>query len=230
MKGLLRFNRPGIAASVSDSDIPLLKDDQLKSIDLIELRIDLFEDLSLDHIKGVFKKAEGFNKPLIATVRDVKEGGAKEIADSDRLNIYEAIADRASMIDVEIRSSILRDVKEVCKKGNTLLIASFHDFNTTPERDEIIEIINTARAAGADIVKIATRVENEKHIRLLTEITLMEYGKGIITIGMGQKGLITRVVFPVLGSLFTFASVGAPKAPGQIPVTELREIINRLYG
>ncbi|RMG02225.1 MAG: type I 3-dehydroquinate dehydratase [Nitrospirae bacterium] len=45
--------------------------------------------------------------------------------------------------------------------------------------------------------------------------------------GMGEGALPSRVFFPMIGSLFSFGSIGEPKAPGQIPVTELRRLMNR---
>jgi len=42
------------------------------------------------------------------------------------------------------------------------------------------------------------------------------------------KGLISRLFFPSVGSLFTFASIGDSKAPGQIPVLELRKYMETL--
>ncbi len=224
----LNLKRPAIAASVSDSEFAELTEPVLEAIDLIELRVDLFSDLSTEYVEKVFKRAKTFSKPLVATIRSFSEGGSKEIDDSQRLRLFELLVPLSSVVDVEIRSPLLTEVANLCKGTNCLLIGSFHDFSGTPERRELESIINKGYSTGADIIKIATTIEHDHHLRLLAELTLHQQSKGIVTVGMGQKGLLTRVAFPMLGSLFTFSAVGKPKAPGQIHVTELRSLINRL--
>jgi 3-dehydroquinate dehydratase type I len=43
---------------------------------------------------------------------------------------------------------------------------------------------------------------------------------------MGQAGKISRILSPLFGGIFTYASVskGRESAPGQLTITELREI------
>jgi 3-dehydroquinate dehydratase type I len=41
---------------------------------------------------------------------------------------------------------------------------------------------------------------------------------------MGKNGLISRIMGPYLGNFFTFASIGAPTAPGQLSITDLKTI------
>ena len=46
---------------------------------------------------------------------------------------------------------------------------------------------------------------------------------------MGGLGAISRLVFPIAGSLLTYAHVGRPTAPGQLTVAELRPLLDRFY-
>ncbi len=224
----LGLDRPAIAASISDEDVQKLTTEVIQAIDLIELRIDLFSDTSTEYVKEIFKKAKGFKLPLIATYRAKAEGGHRDADDSERLNVYRELVGLADLMDAEIHSELIGKLSDICQRENTLLIGSFHDFHGTPSFEKLYEVIELGRKKGADIVKIATRVSRIEDIRLLNKLTLREHTKGIITIGMGSEGILTRVFFPIIGSLFTFASVGESKAPGQIPATELREIINKL--
>ena len=51
-------------------------------------------------------------------------------------------------------------------------------------------------------------------------------GIPLIAISMGEKGKITRVLGPLLGSYLTFAAIatGKESAPGQMTVKDLRDI------
>jgi len=46
---------------------------------------------------------------------------------------------------------------------------------------------------------------------------------------MGDAAVATRVLFPALGSLLTYAHAGTETAPGQIPLVEMRQLLRRLY-
>jgi len=65
--------------------------DMMNAVDIIELRIDMFGLTEPGHVKDVFKEVRSrYNKPIIATVRDVREGGEKEIP--DRFDIYRVLS------------------------------------------------------------------------------------------------------------------------------------------
>ena len=51
----------------------------------------------------------------------------------------------------------------------------------------------------------------------------------MIVIGMGDRAVATRVLFPALGSLLTYAHAGDATAPGQIPLAEMTALLARLF-
>ncbi|HEY5595278.1 MAG TPA: type I 3-dehydroquinate dehydratase, partial [Nitrospiria bacterium] len=53
--------------------------------------------------------------------------------------------------------------------------------------------------------------------------------KDIIVIAMGVEGALSRVFFPALGSLLTYAYLGQPTAPGQLGYKELFELLKKFY-
>ncbi len=56
-----------------------------------------------------------------------------------------------------------------------------------------------------------------------------EFENNIISIGMGDKGKITRILSPLFGSVVSYASFkNKSSAPGQIDIEELKETINIL--
>lgn len=218
-------DHPHIAASVSDRELEIIDSAVLKAIDLIELRIDHFTSISTGHIAGVIRKARSLNRHLICTVRSPDEGGRISITDEERLEIFGVAAPLVDIIDIEASSAIFRDVLDMVNKNNKILIASVHNFNCTPPYREMEEMIRFNKARGAHIVKIATMPQRREDILEMTRLTVMHHRDNIVTISMGQMGMITRLFFPFIGSLFTFASVGSTKAPGQIDAIRLREIM-----
>ncbi|BCB97164.1 3-dehydroquinate dehydratase [Dissulfurispira thermophila] len=219
---------PLIAGVLTDTDVLTINKNTLNPADLIELRIDMFEDTSLSHIENTFKIAkENFKKPIIATVRDVKEGGQKKI--TDRLSIYKAIIMFSDILDVEIGDeNTMTEVKNICKIYKKLLIGSYHNFEFTPDDDFLDSIVLRGKELDADIVKIAVMAKDKEDLIKLTLFTHRHKEKGIITMSMGDKGLPSRVFNPVFGSLITYGYINHPSAPGQLSVSELLYIFRRL--
>ena len=105
---------------------------------------------------------------------------------------------------------------------------SFHDYAKTPARHELEGIVDACFEAGADIVKIACMAHSETdNARLLG---LLDDSRKVVVIGMGRKGRITRIVAPLLGSPFTFASLskGKETAAGQIDRKALEGLLRNL--
>ncbi len=88
------------------------------------------------------------------------------------------------------------------------------------------EIISVQIAAGADICKIVTFAtgaeDNLTVLRLISEFP----GKRIIAFTMGDKGLSSRILCPLVGGDFTYAALerGAESAAGQITLKEMFDI------
>ena len=82
---------------------------------------------------------------------------------------------------------------------------------------------------GADITKIAAMALGGKDVQRLAAFTIENADKNIITIAMGSEGTCSRVLFPALGSLLTYASLGESTAPGQLPYSDTFDILRRLY-
>lgn len=220
--------KPLIAGVLTDADAVAVKKEAINAVDLIELRIDMFEDITLNNIEAVFKNVkENFKKPIIATARDIKEGGQREI--TDRSSIYRFIAPVSDIIDVEINSgNLLHEVKNLCSAYRKVLIGSYHNFESTPPDDVLSGIVEKGKDSGVDIVKIAVTAHTaEDLIRLLT-FTLKFRDTGLITISMGTKGLPSRVFSPLFGSLITYGYIAKPSAPGQLSASELLYIFRRL--
>src|SRR5208337_2910922 len=97
---------PLVAGVLTDKDVSTLDGSSLDAVDVIELRVDMFDVLSPDHVDTVFTTARHrFRKPLIGTIRDISEGGQQKI--DDRLSLYKTIVPLSDFIDVELQATSL---------------------------------------------------------------------------------------------------------------------------
>lgn len=197
-------------------------------MDIAELRIDLFSSKQVD---GVLAEIDRFQSvPVLATIRASAEGGGWDGSDVARLTLYEAVIPRIDAVDVELSSaSIASPVVKVAHEHGKCAIVSFHDFERTPSAAALDDIAERAKAVGANIVKVAATCRTPEDVHALAEYTLRHRDKGLVTIGMGDVGLLTRVFFPALGSLFTFAAFGDGTAAGQIPLDETETYLRTFY-
>ena len=217
---------PLIALPITDIDLEnTLNIAKSNDVDVIELRIDQFENREIDHIKNVAKKVKSYDFYIIATVRSKLEGGS-DISDDERLKIFDAIADFADIVDIEYTSdSIKEKVKEIVKSKGKFLLMSYHDFEKTPSEDEVQKLIDDCKSQGADIVKYAFKANGFEDVSRLMCITNKNKDKNIVAISMGEIGKITRVAGFIFGSLITYTYIGKSFAPGQIEAKKLVELI-----
>jgi 3-dehydroquinate dehydratase-1 len=220
---------PTIAAVLADSDVLMLNKEAVNEADILELRVDMFEKLTIDYVKEVFCEASGkFRKPIIGTVRHINEGGAKVIEDNLRLALYKAIIPLAEAIDIEVQCPLLISItRPLCSAQKTLLIGSYHNVGETPEDALLGCILNRSAALGVDVTKLVTTARSCDDMGRLLCFTLKNKSKNLITFAMGSVGMASRVFNPILGSLLTYGYITRPAAPGQLSVRELRHAFNQ---
>ena len=117
-----------------------------------------------------------------------------------------------------------------CKECKSIKnIGSNGMINIVTQKEDIFKEL---AATGADIVKIVTRARVPgDNIRVLGLIPIAQkIGIRIITFCMGPIGKISRIASPLFGGYLTFASLekGEESADGQIPVTEMKKILEIL--
>jgi len=188
----------------------------LEGVELAEIRLDAM-DIDASDIEKIFSMPA----KLIATYRPGKCNDEKR-----HMALLKAIDSGASFVDIELEAG--EDYRKVlvkhAKSKGCKVIISHHDFKGTPCRAELEKIVNNCFESGADIAKIACKVDSDAdNARLLG---LLDSGKQIIVIGMGEKGRITRLAAPLLGSPFTFAAPerGKETAEGQMTADEMKKV------
>lgn len=218
---------PRVAIAVSDRESN--GSIESRNIDIIEIRIDQFSQLDDAHIKDNIIDRKALNLPLILTVRSPKEGGERYISDTRKLKIFEDNIPLVDAVDIELRSSIVSRVVHLAKKNKKLVVISWHDFKSTPNNKILAGILSAARGKGADVVKIAAKANRAIDVNRLMEWTQKNRSKNIVVIALGSIGAISRLSFPMAGSLITYSYIAAPSGVGQIPLDILQEQLRLFY-
>ncbi len=216
---------PIVETSVEGARIAIKEADRLA--DLIELRVDYFRGVDLEILLRNHKK------PLIITNRRKEEGGRYRGEERKRLSVLEKAVDLgADYVDVELATerSFLDNL--VRNKGKTKVILSFHDFRSTPSRTELQKLFIRMIGLGANVIKIVPFARSwEDNLVVLSLIPFAkERRQKIVAFCMGKKGKISRVISPLLGAAWTYASLdkNSGSAPGQLTVQELTEIWKKI--
>jgi 3-dehydroquinate dehydratase-1 len=189
-------------------------------VDLLEVRVDLFEVPAISSWAAAGAELEATGTPILVTIRLAAEGGGWKRPDAERLPLFsEALAAGAcSWIDVEAASPLARDVTALARERGAKSVVSHHDFARTPPLAELERVFAACRAAGADVPKLATRVNTDEDRDALLALAAAHAGEACV-IGMGPGEL--RVELPARGSRLAYGYVDAPTAPGQLSAADM---------
>ena len=166
------------------------------------------------------------NRPWIACNRSAVEGGQWDRSEEERVHeLLKAVELGAQIVYLELGTEGLAAIiPRIARRAECLL--SFHDLTGTPSLDSLREIVSRQIAAGADICKIVTTArifeDNITVLRLISEFPRTR----LVAFAMGDTGSTSRVLCPLAGGDFTYASIekGKESAEGQMTVKEMTEI------
>ena len=212
------WDRPGICAAIVENDLDGIKSVE-SLVDLFEVRIDLIGEDWQDVVKNL-------EKPWMACNRRKEEGGDWRGSESGRVEeLLTALELDADIVDIELATpDIEKVVNEIGGKANCLI--SYHNLEDTPPLEEMHDIIKRQLSVGADICKVVTTARSiADNIAVFQLIQDFPETK-VVSFAMGDLGQISRVLCPLAGGYFTYASVkeGSESAAGQLTVKQLRRI------
>jgi 3-dehydroquinate dehydratase/shikimate dehydrogenase len=202
--------------------------------DLIELRVDRIGDIAaVDELLR-----EPHAKPYILTVRTREEGGAWDGDEADRVALIERLGLlMPGYIDFEfaawMRSANLRQkIGLVCQTGSdessgrpkNKLILSHHNLHRVPDDADLARIVSSIQAQQAAVTKVVFTPRDATDALRIVELSRFgSDARPLIALGMGDAGLLTRVMAGS-GNLFgVFAALDPTEqsAPGQPTIDEL---------
>ncbi|MDD4984434.1 MAG: type I 3-dehydroquinate dehydratase [Dehalococcoidales bacterium] len=212
------MKKPGICAVITNRDEKALRGVE-PFAELFEVRIDLIGE-------GWQDIARQLEKPWIACARRPVEGGRWERSEAERTEVLVKASELGcAMVDIEVETGELGKTMLQIKKRTKCLL-SFHELKKTPSLNSLKEIVKKQMEAGADVCKVITTAESlEDNLTTLKLITDFPKTR-IVSFAMGPLGLVSRVLCPLVGGDFTYASIeeGKESAPGQITVRQLRKL------
>ena len=219
-------------------------DEITTGVDALELRVDLLRDQDSFNKIGPHIPSKAYvasqlatlrlatSLPIVFTVRTVSQGGAfPDTAETEAFELFDlAVRAGVEYIDVEISFSAKRISALVSNKGQTKVIASWHDWSGKLAWDgtEVKQKYQDADKFG-DIIKIVGKANSfEDNLTLhsfVKKVTVAPGSKPVLAINMGVTGQMSRI----LNS--TFSPVTHPllpnkAAPGQLSFKEIQTALN----
>jgi len=211
---------PKICVSILPRTLPealcLIDKAEEARADFVEVRLDYLDDDSDLTVLAADRKV-----PLVAT--DKAERDPAE----DRAMLLNAAKSGFQYVDVDVATPKLRSFISEIKASGAKCIVSFHDSNGCPSLSELHTVLKKEISDGADICKIvATTKQIEDNLTLLQFTSEASKQAKVICVGMGKLGKTSRLLSPVFGALFTFASLerGSETALGQMTLKEMRTV------
>jgi len=191
--------------------------------DLFEIRLDLMRGIS--SLAAIRRSS---NRPMIATIRRRDDGGFFHGTEAARLEtLIQATKAGFDYIDVELKSQKVGESAKRFQDEGAKVIVSYHNAKTTPGTTVLESILKREKRAGADVCKIVTTARKPSDsLRCLAFVNKQARNARLVCFAMGRLGTPSRVLSPVFGAYFTFASsaVGQETASGQVPIGELRAL------
>lgn len=210
---------PLIGPSYEELDSQLAQ--AVKRADCIELRLDRMSYIDIEKIEALREK---YPIPMIFTLRKESQGGQFTGSEEKRYALFSALlALTPEYVDIEADTPPNQFHYLKTLSSETKWILSWHEFEVTPAR--IDEIFKYMRLQTAHYYKLATRANSIgdafRMLRLAKEVNAEH---SILTaLSMGELGHCSRILAPVVGCPFAYASLdeGLETAPGQLTADTL---------
>ena len=194
----------------------------LKKSDYAEIRFDFLNPNAVPEALHMIRKDL---RKCVSTLRPINEGGKFSGSEKNRISIIKLIAEYDPFL-LDIEYDTLRKNKNLqryLKNTGTNTLVSWHNFKQTPTISVLkkkllemkkfsnnIKIVTMAKSIN-DGSRILSLYNNSKNIKL-------------IAFSMGNLGKMSRLLCLLLGSPYTYVSLGKPIAPGQFSLDEVKSI------
>jgi len=161
----------------------------------------------------------------VSTLRPIREGGKFSGREKNRVSIIKLIAEYDPFL-LDIEYDTLRKNKNLqryLKSAGTRTLVSWHNFKQTPDisilKKRLLEMKKFSN--NIKIVTMAKSINDGSRI-----LSLYNYSNNVrlVAFSMGSFGRLSRLLCLLLGSPYTYVSLGKPVALGQFSVDEVKSI------
>ena len=221
---------PRICIALGLPDVPTLLDHARREAasgeSFFEFRLD-FLDRPGNGPGAIKQFLEEFPESIvIATCRRHQNHGRFNGSIEEQLGILDqATASGAQAVDVEIETAEAAAERLVQFRGRARVIVSYHNFEATPPMDTVV---NRVMRVQADAYKVVTTARKPSdNMRVLAAAKALPKHR-LVVLAMGELGFPTRVLSPVFGGVFTYATpmFAQGTAAGQVTAHQLRRLFH----
>ena len=206
-----------ICVSILPKTVPealrLIEKAEEANADFIELRLDY-----LNNSREFADLVAHGKTPKIATDKSSR-------TETEQQMLLSAAKSGFEYVDVELSTPQLEDLVKEFKALGAKPIVSFHKFNASLGISELNSILKKEIASGAEVCKIVTTAKRiEDNLTTLTFTSTASSKAKLVCFCMGELGKVSRLLSPLFGGFFTFASLerGNETASGQMTIQEMK--------
>ncbi|MFA6335188.1 MAG: type I 3-dehydroquinate dehydratase [Bacteroidales bacterium] len=202
--------------------------DALSKVQMAEIRLD-FSNLNREETVSVFRS----KKDLIATCR-ISELSIEECKKRLQWAILasrtkKSVGKRYLDIEYDSPAEYREELISSARKRGFKIILSYHNYKNTDSYERLLEIHNTCKESGADIIKIVTTALSIQDCTRLLKLYKEFPDDKLVAFSMGSTARFSRILAHHLGAPFGYVSLEAGKesADGQFTLSEMERIINK---
>lgn len=193
----------------------------LKKSEYVEVRFDFLKPNQIPDALELIKKNI---KRAVCTLRPTSEGGKFTGTETERISILKLISEYSPfLLDVEY-NTLKKDKKLVKYLAKANILVSWHDFNKTPSTAVLVSMLKKMEKYSKYIKIVTTAKYVDDSARVLA-LYAKPSKSHLIAFAMGDYGKISRILCVLLGSPYTYVSLGKAVAPGQFSVDEMVAIL-----
>jgi 3-dehydroquinate dehydratase type I len=211
-----------ICVSILPKTVPealqLIEKAEAAHADFIEVRLDRIEDCLENH-RGLADLAIHGKTPKIATDK------SSRTETEQRQRLLNAAKSGFEYADTELSTPQLEDLFKELKALGAKTVVSFHKFDGSLGISELNSILEREISSGADVCKIVTTAKHmEDNLTTLNFTSAASSKAKVVCFCMGELGKVSRLLSPLFGGFFTFASLerGSETASGQTTIQEMK--------
>jgi 3-dehydroquinate dehydratase type I len=201
--------------------LDLIEKAEKAKADIIEVRLDCFETS-----RKLSELSASTKVPLIATNKLQSEKGFFIGTESERQKtLLKAAKSGFEYIDVDLSSPKHKETIGQLKLLGVKPIVSYHKFDGALNVSAMTAVLDEELASGAFVCKIVTTAKQiEDNLPVLSFVSFASCKAKLVCFCMGEHGRISRVLSPLFGAFFTFASLeeGSATAAGQMSINEMK--------
>jgi 3-dehydroquinate dehydratase type I len=184
----------------------------------IEVRLDRLKDCLENH-RGLADLAAHGKTPKIATDK------TSRTETEHRQMLLNAAKSGFEYVDAELFTPQLEDLTRELKALGAKPIVSFHKLDGSLGISELNNILKREISSGAEVCKIVTTAKQmEDNLTALNFVSTASRKTKVVCFCMGEIGKVSRLLSPLFGGFFTFASLerGSETASGQMTIQEMK--------